>query len=216
MSDASRIAELKHQHLKTVNEQENKFAGEENELRQRLDATRKDAVESVGLSGQQSLKHAGQRRDVAPSHDEHIANRVDKIGSLKAKHEEQRKKLDGEHKKQMEAAMARPTPSVDTSEPKPGDPLHGFWMSMTYGERRSWHEISEKYTNRRDALDQKQAEARGKNSRYPSAAGPNHERDVNEHLKLRQAEEKEKRSLRAGVESRLSTEQRARDQRGAA
>jgi hypothetical protein len=52
---------------------------------------------------------------------------------------------------------------------------------MTHLQRMHWREITDKHSRRRDELDSKQSAARGKTSRYPSAAGHNHERDIDEH-----------------------------------
>jgi hypothetical protein len=112
--------------------------------------------------------------------------------------------------------MAKPAPQVAIGEPEKGDPLFGCWHLMSHGQRRRWYEIRQKYDEQRRALDSTQTASREKNSRYPSAAPANHERDIDEHVKINEREHAELRSLRAEVKTDLSRQQHERDQRGAA
>jgi hypothetical protein len=201
-SEASRIAALKFKHQRAVAEQEDGFHHEENLLRQRLDQAHKDAVDSVRSQVATPLKHAGERPRM-PSDEAHQRNRVEAIGKLKGRHEEQRKQLDEKHAAELKAAMAKPAASPEMGRPERDDPLYPFWDRMTHLQRKSWHEIKKKYADRRSALDDQQAGTRQKTSRYDHATimAHAHNRDIDEHLRLHEQERRELVGLRAEVEN---------------
>jgi hypothetical protein len=198
-SEAAREAAIKHRHLVEKIQHEARSKAEEETLRADLHNGHQAAVKSAMADHEAKARQGFKSAVKVPTDDEHLSERLSKINKLKDKHEIARQAMAGRQEKEAAAELSKPalpTTGMPPAEPQQGDPLHGIWHKATPLQRRSWHETTMKYHRRRADLDEKQAAAREKNSRYPSAAKGRHERDVDEHLRLNQAERAEKLGLR--------------------
>jgi hypothetical protein len=163
-----RAGRLQHRHSVESDQLEHELASQEQQLRAKLDADHENARASAKETASRAAPSGGRPPVKIPSHDEHIAHRVDAISQFRSKADVRRKAQRDKQAKELTAARAKPTPGKyeAPSAPESHHPLATIWHNLNSARQNAVRGVMRQFAELHNDKDAQHLDVTKQAGRY--------------------------------------------------